>query len=139
MGALRPELAALILAAGQGTRMKSGRAKVLHELAGQPMLHHPLAAVAELGAERVVVVVGRDADEVQETFAGRARFVVQELCVRPGTAGRVALAGGLAEEFPSGASRVLTLVLVVFLVVGGAAVGLCYAAYVGLRVLRGAS
>jgi bifunctional UDP-N-acetylglucosamine pyrophosphorylase/glucosamine-1-phosphate N-acetyltransferase len=78
MGALQPELAALILAAGQGTRMKSGRAKVLHELAGQPMLHHPLAAVAELGAERVVVVVGRDADEVQATFAGRARFVVQE-------------------------------------------------------------
>ncbi len=71
------ELAVVILAAGQGTRMKSGRAKVLHEIAGRPMLGFPLAAAQELGAERLVVVVGRDADLVRETFAGRAEFVLQ--------------------------------------------------------------
>ncbi|MEN8181737.1 MAG: NTP transferase domain-containing protein, partial [Myxococcota bacterium] len=78
MQASQPELAALILAAGQGTRMKSQRAKVLHDLAGLPLLEHPLRAVACLGARRLVVVVGRDAEEVQERFRGRAHFVVQE-------------------------------------------------------------
>jgi bifunctional UDP-N-acetylglucosamine pyrophosphorylase/glucosamine-1-phosphate N-acetyltransferase len=75
---VEPALAAVILAAGQGTRMNSARAKVLHELAGQPLLHYPLAAAEALGARPLVVVVGRDADEVQRRFVGRARFVVQE-------------------------------------------------------------
>ncbi len=72
------EIAAVVLAAGQGTRMKSGLAKVLHPLLGRPMLHFPLAAAEALAPERIVVVVGRDADAVRETFAGRARFAHQE-------------------------------------------------------------
>jgi bifunctional UDP-N-acetylglucosamine pyrophosphorylase/glucosamine-1-phosphate N-acetyltransferase len=70
-------LAVVVLAAGQGTRMKSRLAKVLHPLCGRPMLHYPLAAAESLGAERAVVVVGRDADAVRERFAGRAQFVLQ--------------------------------------------------------------
>jgi bifunctional UDP-N-acetylglucosamine pyrophosphorylase/glucosamine-1-phosphate N-acetyltransferase len=77
-------LAVVILAAGQGKRMKSGLVKVLHEVAGRPMLAYPLALAGALEAERVVVVVGRDADKVRDTFAdhplfatGRARFVEQ--------------------------------------------------------------
>jgi bifunctional UDP-N-acetylglucosamine pyrophosphorylase/glucosamine-1-phosphate N-acetyltransferase len=70
-------LAVLVLAAGQGTRMKSRRTKVLHEICGKPMLAYPLAAAAELGAEKLVVVIGRDADQVEAAFAGRAQFVVQ--------------------------------------------------------------
>src|SRR5262245_46187130 len=70
-------LAVVILAAGQGTRMKSDRAKVLHDLAGRPLLAYPLASARALGPERLLVVVGRDAERVQEAFADRAEFVVQ--------------------------------------------------------------
>jgi len=67
----------IILAAGQGTRMKSGRAKVLHELCGRSMLGHVMASAEALSPERLIVVVGRDAGQVEEAFAGRAEFVLQ--------------------------------------------------------------
>ena len=67
----------IVLAAGQGTRMKSNRAKVLHELCGVPMLGRVLRAAKRLSPARLIVVVGRDADEVEETFAGEAEFVLQ--------------------------------------------------------------
>lgn len=70
-------LAVIVLAAGRGTRMKSGRAKVLHELCGRPMLEHVLATAEALEPERLVVVVGKDAEEVQARFAGRCEFVLQ--------------------------------------------------------------
>jgi bifunctional UDP-N-acetylglucosamine pyrophosphorylase/glucosamine-1-phosphate N-acetyltransferase len=75
--AVARELAALILAAGRGTRMKSKRPKVLHELGGRPMLAYPLEAARSLGAERCLVVTGFGSDAVQERFAGRAEFVHQ--------------------------------------------------------------
>ncbi len=71
------DVSVVILAAGQGTRMKSSRSKVLHEICGRPMLGYPLALAESLSADRPVVVVGRDAETVQETFAGRADFVLQ--------------------------------------------------------------
>ena len=71
------ETAVIILAAGQGTRMKSGRAKVLHEICGRPLLGYPLTVAETLAPSRLMVVVGRDADQVQETFVGRAEFVLQ--------------------------------------------------------------
>ncbi|MEQ1725335.1 MAG: bifunctional UDP-N-acetylglucosamine diphosphorylase/glucosamine-1-phosphate N-acetyltransferase GlmU [Sphingopyxis sp.] len=64
-------LAAIILAAGQGTRMKSDTHKVLHPLAGKPMLHHLLDSVAALGAARTVVVVGAGGEQVEASVAGR--------------------------------------------------------------------
>lgn len=73
----RPPLAVVILAAGHGTRMKSSRAKVLHEIAGRPMLAYPVALAESLAPERLVVVIGRDADAVRAAFAERAAFVVQ--------------------------------------------------------------
>ena len=73
----RPPLAVVILAAGHGTRMKSSRAKVLHEIAGRPMLAYPVALAESLAPERLVVVIGRDADTVRTAFAERASFVVQ--------------------------------------------------------------
>ncbi len=63
-------LAVIILAAGQGTRMKSARHKVLHPIAGRPMLLHLLASVAELAPERKVVVVGAGRDQVEAAVAG---------------------------------------------------------------------
>ena len=58
-------IAALILAAGKGTRMKSERPKVLHAIAGEPLLGHVLAALSGLKPERTVVVVGFGAKEVE--------------------------------------------------------------------------
>jgi bifunctional UDP-N-acetylglucosamine pyrophosphorylase / glucosamine-1-phosphate N-acetyltransferase len=71
------ELAAVVLAAGQGTRLRSRRPKVLHEVGGRPMLAFPLAAARALAARRCLVVVGFGADAVRERFAGQAEFVLQ--------------------------------------------------------------
>lgn len=77
MSSAERNIAIVILAAGQGTRMKSRIAKVLHPIAGRPMLDYPLSAAEALDPERIVVVVGRDADAVKEHFEGRATFVLQ--------------------------------------------------------------
>jgi len=77
MGAAPRQIAAIVLAAGQGTRMKSALAKVLHPLAGRPMLGYPLAAAEALAPRRLIVVVGRDADQVSQAVAGRAEIVLQ--------------------------------------------------------------
>jgi bifunctional UDP-N-acetylglucosamine pyrophosphorylase/glucosamine-1-phosphate N-acetyltransferase len=58
--------AAVILAAGQGTRMKSPTPKVLHKVAGRPMLDLAIDAAQELGCDRIVVVVGAHSPEVGE-------------------------------------------------------------------------
>src|SRR5215472_18841532 len=60
-----PPLAAIILAAGLGTRMRSQRAKVLHELGGEPMLAHTLRAVAAAQPHPLIIVVGHQAPEVE--------------------------------------------------------------------------
>lgn len=76
-------LHAVILAAGQGTRMKSARPKVLHELAGRPMLEHVLDTARSLGAQDCHVVVGHGGAAVRDWFAARhpgdthVRFVTQ--------------------------------------------------------------
>lgn len=73
------ELAVLILAAGQGTRMKSDMAKVLHPLQGRPMLAHVLETVRTLRPTRLVVVVGYQADQVQAACdAPDVTFVLQQ-------------------------------------------------------------
>jgi bifunctional UDP-N-acetylglucosamine pyrophosphorylase/glucosamine-1-phosphate N-acetyltransferase len=72
-----PPLAVVILAAGNGTRMKSRRPKVLHEVAGRPMLAYPIALAEALAPQRMVVVIGPKADAVREAFADHARFVEQ--------------------------------------------------------------
>ncbi len=73
-------LAVVILAAGQGTRMKSALPKVLHEAAGQPLLEHVLRAVDGLEPTRTLVVIGHGADEVETRFSHRdtLEFVRQE-------------------------------------------------------------
>ena len=62
------QVTAIVLAAGAGTRMKSRRAKVLHEIGGRSMLGHALAAVRGIGAEQVVTVVGHDRDQVEQAL-----------------------------------------------------------------------
>jgi UDP-N-acetylglucosamine diphosphorylase/glucosamine-1-phosphate N-acetyltransferase len=69
---------ALILAAGRGTRMKSDKAKVLHELNGKPMLYYSVAAAKEVGAEKIVAVIGHQADEVRKVFADSGCVFVEQ-------------------------------------------------------------
>ncbi len=71
------KLSAVILAAGYGKRMRSTLPKVLHPLAGIPMLQHTLRAVAAVTEELPVVVVGHGADEVRRVLGSSARFVTQ--------------------------------------------------------------
>ncbi|MEA1617823.1 bifunctional UDP-N-acetylglucosamine diphosphorylase/glucosamine-1-phosphate N-acetyltransferase GlmU [Erythrobacter sp. T5W1-R] len=70
--------AAIILAAGKGTRMKSDLHKVLHPIAGHPMLEHLMASVAELGPERTAVVVGAGREQIEKAVGNRAVTCVQE-------------------------------------------------------------
>jgi bifunctional UDP-N-acetylglucosamine pyrophosphorylase / glucosamine-1-phosphate N-acetyltransferase len=72
-------LAAVILAAGQGTRMKSLLPKVLHPVAGQPMICAPVRLCRELGCEKTVLVIGHGADQVQRTLENEPLlFALQE-------------------------------------------------------------
>jgi bifunctional UDP-N-acetylglucosamine pyrophosphorylase/glucosamine-1-phosphate N-acetyltransferase len=90
-----PVAAVVVLAAGQGTRMRSAVPKVLHTLGGRSMLGHVLAAVAPLGAERTVVVIGSGREAVAAhlaEIAPDALPVVQEQQNGSGHAAAVALA-----------------------------------------------
>lgn len=73
-----PDITAVILAAGQGTRMKSTLPKVLHQLSGRPLADYPLQLARKLGAASPVLVVGHQADLVRAALAGQdATFVDQ--------------------------------------------------------------
>src|SRR5580658_5514527 len=73
---------AVIMAAGQGTRMKSAIPKVLHTVAGRPIVYYPVRAALEAGCNEVVVVVGHGRDQVTawlaREFGQRVRTAVQE-------------------------------------------------------------
>jgi bifunctional UDP-N-acetylglucosamine pyrophosphorylase/glucosamine-1-phosphate N-acetyltransferase len=73
-----PSLAAIVLAAGQGTRMRSRLPKVLHPIAGRPMIDHVIAMLGAAGAGTVVVVTGHEADAVEAALADGAVAVRQE-------------------------------------------------------------
>lgn len=63
--------AVVILAAGQGTRMRSDTHKVLHPIASRPLLLHLLDTVDRLGADKRVVVVGKGREQVEAALQGR--------------------------------------------------------------------
>jgi bifunctional UDP-N-acetylglucosamine pyrophosphorylase/glucosamine-1-phosphate N-acetyltransferase len=82
MSTTRTPLAAVVLAAGKGTRMKSEKAKVLHEVAGRPLAHFPVKCALAAGASPVVVVVGHQAEAVEAAIAASlagapVRFALQ--------------------------------------------------------------
>jgi bifunctional UDP-N-acetylglucosamine pyrophosphorylase/glucosamine-1-phosphate N-acetyltransferase len=82
--------AAIVLAAGQGTRMRSRIPKVLHPLAGRPLIDHVLRALADAGVDRPLVVIGHGADAVEAALDGRVDTVRQE--PQRGTADAVRIA-----------------------------------------------
>ncbi|WP_260923301.1 bifunctional UDP-N-acetylglucosamine diphosphorylase/glucosamine-1-phosphate N-acetyltransferase GlmU [Novosphingobium sp. 9] len=71
-------LAIVVLAAGKGTRMKSDLHKVLHPIAGRPMLEHLLASAAQLAPQRQVVVAGHGREQLEKALGARATIAVQE-------------------------------------------------------------
>ena len=75
----QPPVDAVILAAGKGTRMQSDLPKVMHEVAGRPMVHWVVDACRDAGASRIVVVVGHRAELVRESLSGQSdvEFVTQ--------------------------------------------------------------
>ena len=92
------KLAVIIMAAGQGTRMKSKIAKVLHPLLGWPMIRHVVDTARQLEAERIVLVVGNQAEDVRVALADtNVEFVIQT--ERKGTAHAVMQAEGLLGDF----------------------------------------
>ncbi|MBE2277597.1 MAG: bifunctional UDP-N-acetylglucosamine diphosphorylase/glucosamine-1-phosphate N-acetyltransferase GlmU [Rhodobacteraceae bacterium] len=75
------QVSAIILAAGQGTRMNSDLPKVLHRVAAAPLLHHAMATAASLSPERLVVVAGHGAEAVAaaaRAFDETAEVVIQD-------------------------------------------------------------
>lgn len=72
------KVTAVLLAAGQGTRMRSSLPKVLHPLCGKPMLWHVLEALKEVTTEKPVVVVGHGAEDVTKYLGDSAEAVLQE-------------------------------------------------------------
>src|SRR5690606_20028991 len=69
---------AVVLAAGQGTRMKSKLYKVLHPVAGKPMVGHVVDQVEAAGADKIVSIVGVGAEKVQEYLGDRSEYALQE-------------------------------------------------------------
>ena len=86
---MKNNISIIILAAGKGSRMKSKKAKVLHEISGKPMLYHIIKASREL-SDDITVVVAHQKEAVQkkmESYFDDINFVVQDAVNFPGTGG----------------------------------------------------
>ena len=89
-------LGVIVLAAGEGKRMRSQKPKVLHPVAGLPMVRHVLNTAADLGAVAVAIVVSSDADQIREALGNDVLYVVQEKQL--GTGHAVAQAREILEK-----------------------------------------
>jgi len=93
-------LSAIVLAAGQGKRMKSPLPKVLHQLAGRPLVYYPVRAALESGASEVVVVVGHEGDQVRGFLAQAfgTRVVIAHQAEQRGTGHAALMAMGAVRS-----------------------------------------
>ncbi len=100
------KISAIVLAAGMGTRMKSDLIKVMHPVAGPPMIEWPVAAAFASGVERCVLVVGHQQEKVRAYFSGRSEvsYAVQQEQLGTGHAVRCAM-----PQVDPGADTVLIL------------------------------
>lgn len=92
------QFCALILAAGKGTRMKSDMAKVLHVLEGRPLLYYSLEAARAASAQKIIVIVGHQADKVREAFPDPDLIFVEQM-PQLGTGHAVMQAGGALADY----------------------------------------
>jgi bifunctional UDP-N-acetylglucosamine pyrophosphorylase / glucosamine-1-phosphate N-acetyltransferase len=105
----QPSLAAIVLAAGKGTRMKSQKPKVLHPVLGEPMLFHSLRAVAQAGIppERTVIVIGHEAAQVRQAVAARGPYLFAEQPEQLGTGHAVQMARTALQSLAIPATHIL--------------------------------
>ena len=96
--------AALVLAAGKGTRMRSNLPKVLHRLAGKPMLVRVLDALCQAGFSRPWVVIGYGREEIEKVIGDRCTYVLQDEQGGTGHAAQVGL-----DALPPSIRRVLVV------------------------------
>jgi bifunctional UDP-N-acetylglucosamine pyrophosphorylase/glucosamine-1-phosphate N-acetyltransferase len=89
------ETAVIILAAGQGTRMRSKLTKVLHPLLGQSLIRYSLQAAQTISSQKPVVVIGHNADSVRDELKGEVEYALQE--EQLGTAHAVKMAKPVLE------------------------------------------
>ncbi|MDP1845689.1 MAG: bifunctional UDP-N-acetylglucosamine diphosphorylase/glucosamine-1-phosphate N-acetyltransferase GlmU [Candidatus Moranbacteria bacterium] len=105
MNLSKDKATAVILAAGQGTRMKSTKPKVLHQILGRPMIAYLLDTLKEAGDDDIVVVVGHQAEAVKAALTDyKLRFVVQEPQLGTGHAVQVAM-----PAVPASAATIMVL------------------------------
>ena len=91
----------VVLAAGKGTRMRSNKPKVLHPLAGDTLLNHVLNSAQSLGASRLCVVIGHEAEQVRQSV-GERNVVFVKQSPQLGTGHAVQLAAAhLADDVPT--------------------------------------
>jgi len=93
---------AILLAAGKGTRMGTDLPKVLHEVAGKPMLRWVVEACFAAGVQRCVVVVGYRGDDVRAAMADEPRCVFVDQVEQLGTAHAADMARPIFENLPAG-------------------------------------
>ncbi|MFH1782038.1 MAG: sugar phosphate nucleotidyltransferase [Candidatus Omnitrophota bacterium] len=79
------KIASIILAAGEGTRMKSSMSKVLHPVCNRPMINHSIDAINSIGIKNIILVVGHKADQVKKALPGFS-FVMQKEMLGTGDA-----------------------------------------------------
>ena len=103
---LKKNVAVIVLAAGQGTRMKSNKAKVLHEISGRPMILYVIDAAREIVGDNVIVVIGHQAQTVRNLISESAQvhFVYQEEQLGTGHAVQCAV-----PSLPDGCNEVVIL------------------------------
>jgi bifunctional UDP-N-acetylglucosamine pyrophosphorylase/glucosamine-1-phosphate N-acetyltransferase len=101
---LNSGISAVILAAGEGTRMKSKHPKVSHKLLGKPMVQHVIDSVEKAGIKDIIVVVGHKAEEVKECIGSGVKYAFQDKQLGTGHAVMCA-----ADSIDEGSS--LTLIL----------------------------
>lgn len=92
------KLASIVLAAGKGTRMKSNLPKVLHQICGKPMVHYAINAAKMSGAEKIVLVIGHGAEEVQKYLGDRVVYALQSEQLGTGHAVQSALSA-ISEDY----------------------------------------
>src|SRR5437763_4572650 len=90
---------AILLAAGHGKRMRSERAKVLHEVCGRPMIRYVVEAARGAGARSIVVVVGAGADQVRSALADEPDVVFANQTKQLGTGDAVRACRPLLEGY----------------------------------------
>ncbi len=97
-GCASMSVTAIILAAGKGTRMKSDKPKVLHEVCGRPMLAYVFDACRNAGCDRLIGVIGHGSERVQDAFADATDIQWVEQTEQLGTGHAVMVAGELLEK-----------------------------------------